>query len=572
MTKRLILFCAILSALAAQAAGGTFRRPLERVTSMDPATAEGVPSIRAMGLAYETLLEYDYRARPYALLPAGAAAMPEISPDGKVYTFRLRPEARFHPDPCFGFEADGSPKGRQVTAADYVFAFKRLADRKLASSATWMVEDILGMKAFSEASAGKDPTDYAREVPGLRALDPLTLRIELKRPFMQFIWYLPLHHLAATPPEAVAFHGEDLSRHTVGSGPYILASWRRDHEMVFERAPGWWGWREGQAAFDPAGAEKPFDRIVYSVINDASTQWLMFLKGEVDFLGDIARDNWEVVVDSSNRLFPELAARGIALYSTPTLETYFIGLNMDDPILGPNKPLRQALACAFNFDRWHAFFNGRAQKLTTIAPPHIKDALSEPFPYDFNLALARELMVKAGYPGGIDPATGRRLALTLDIGRASQSAREMAELLASFFNEIGIDLRLEFNNWPAFLKKLNNRQAQLFNIGWVGDYPDIATFAQPLLSQNVSPGANRVNYTNPRVDRLYETAIATADPAAQTAAWTELQRIIAEDCPRIHTHYFIEYTLAHKRVLNYLPHNFPYGMEKYLRHREGAPQ
>lgn len=568
-------FCMVLFCMAgAWCAWGeaTFRRPMERVTSMDPATCEGVPSLRAVGLAYEALLEYDYHARPYALQPSGAVEMPEITEGGKVYTFRLRPESRFHPDPCFGFDADGKPKGRQVTAADYVFAIKRLGDRKNASSASWMIEEILGMKAFSEASTGKDPTDYTREVPGLRAIDDLTLRIELERPFVQFLWYLPLHHFAAVPPEAETFYGQNLSRHTVGAGPYILKSWRRDHEMVFERARDWWGWREGQAAFDPAGAERPFDKIIYSVINDASTQWLMFLKGEVDFLGTISRDNWDVIVDSNNQLFPELAARGIVLYSTPTLETFFIGINMDDPLLGKNKALRQALTCAFNFDRWYAFYNGRAQKLTTIAPPHLSGALEGPFAYDFNLELARELMVKAGYPGGTDPATGRRLVLTLDIGRASQDARESAELIASFFNEIGVDLRLEFNNWPAFLKKIANRQSQMFILGWVGDYPDIATFSQPLITQNVSPGANRVNYSNPRADALYEAAVSTGNPEKQKAAWHEFQEIIREDCPRIHTHFFIEYTLAHKWVLNYLPHNFPYGMERFYRYREGAPR
>ena len=78
-------------------------------------------------------MEYDYTARPYRLVPAAAEAMPEVSEDGTTYTFRLR-EAYYATDPCFG-----QGKRRQVLAADFVYGWKRLADRRLGGSGEWLV-------------------------------------------------------------------------------------------------------------------------------------------------------------------------------------------------------------------------------------------------------------------------------------------------------------------------------------------------------------------------------------------------------------------------------------------------
>jgi ABC-type oligopeptide transport system substrate-binding subunit len=187
---------ALLLALCASAAAGqepaVFRRSLDRVASLDPAQAASVYAGRAVGLVYETLVEYDYAARPYRLIPGLAEALPEVANEGRVYTFRLVTNAWFDADLCFGLVGDGRetrPMRRQVLARDVVFSLKRLADAKLASSGAWLVKDqILGMRAFAERSAGGAPTDYSLHVEGLRALDDRTVRIELVRPSSEFVW------------------------------------------------------------------------------------------------------------------------------------------------------------------------------------------------------------------------------------------------------------------------------------------------------------------------------------------------------------------------------------------------
>lgn len=545
----------------AKAEGPTFRRAQPSINTLDPAHGSDTSVNSAMSLIFQPLLEYDYTARPYRLIPGAATAIPTPEADGKTYIFKLR-EAYYVDDPCFG------GKRRKVTAHDFVYGWKRLADRQVGGSGEWLISGIKGMSDFAEASSGEAPTDYTREVAGLKALDNETLRVELERPSNQFLYFLTMCYMAPVPEEAVAYYGQrGLAEHPVGAGAYKLRSWWRGYEMIFDRNPEWHGW-EG---LDPQAAEQPFETIRYPIVKDASTQWLMLLTGQLDFLEQIDRNNMDIAIDPDMGLSPALKARGIQLFTSPTLKLYYLGINMDDPVLGKNKALRQAINAAFDTARWETYYRGRVRALNTIAPPHLQDALQSPFPYAFNTEKARQLMVEAGYPGGINPATGKPLVLTVEVGNATQDTTESMELVASFLSSIGIKLEISVNTWQAMLEKVRLRQAQLFLMGWVGDYPDIETFMQLFLSRNQSPGPNRSNYVNPEVDRYYDIAVASQNPAEITTCWEKVQQIVLEDCPWVLLHYALDFSLVNERVLNYQPHNFPYGMEKYYRVRVTPP-
>ncbi|MDD4018951.1 MAG: peptide ABC transporter substrate-binding protein, partial [Kiritimatiellae bacterium] len=123
----------------------------------------------------------------------------------------------------------------------------------------------------------------------------------------------------------------------------------------------------------------------------------------------------------------------------------------------------------------------------------------------------------------------------------------------------------QYHNWPTFLRRVSSRQSQMFRVGWVGDYPDAENFLQLFYSKNVSPGPNRVNYVNPAFDRLYEAACGTADAAGRNLYWAQAQEMIREDCPWIFLSFPKAFSLCNKGVLNYVPSDFPYGTEKYLR-------
>ena len=490
--------------LAVIALASVFVRPLDRVASMDPAQCQSVYDSKAVQLVYETPLCIDYRARPYRLVP-GACDLPEVSADGLVYVFRIR----------------GGGDGAAPDAHDVVRSLERLRDPGIVSPNGW----------------------YLKSVDTIRALDDRTVEIRMKRRQHVFPWIMAMSGCGIMLPDGS------------GTGPFELIRWRKNHEMVFRRRK-----RPGGT---PSGG---FDEVRFLVIDDMSTQWLMFLKGELDILGEISQDNWDAVVDRDGRLSPELARAGVVMHSMPTLSIMYIGVNMRDPVLGGNRKLRQALNAAFDFGRWNRFYCDRAVEAGGPVPPTVAAALpAETFRYRFDLALAKRLVAEAGYPDGIDPKTGRRLVLTVSLGRASQDARERAELMASFYERIGIRLETRFYTWEAFMKAVNEGRTQMYQMGWVGDYPDAENFLQLFHSSNVSPGANHSCYVNPEYDRAYDAAMAAESEEERNRFWRECQEIVREDCPWIFTHVPKSNSLVRPTVGDYIPSDFPYGQEAFLK-------
>jgi ABC-type transport system substrate-binding protein len=239
---------------------------------------------------------------------------------------------------------------------------------------------------------------------------------------------------------------------------------------------------------------------------------------------------------------------------------------MEDPLLGSNRKLRQALNAAFDSARWCAFLRGRATPANGPVPPNVAGAVTNALPYGRGIDTARRLLAEAGFPNGRDPATGRRLRLSLDLGKTTQEMRESTELLVAFMDAVGVELVPEYSNWPSFLKKISDRRSQLFRIAWVGDYPDAENFLQLFYGPNASPGPNRCNYSNPKFDELYRTAMSTADEGERLAAYRELQEIVREDSPWIFLNFATSASLCNPSVKGFVPHDFPYGAEKHLRH------
>jgi len=410
---------------------------------------------------------------------------------------------------------------RRGPAAPVAAAINRLCNPDEVSPNAWMVKDL----------------------ESVRVVDQSNVEVRLKRRAHFFPWLMAMPAMAIVGPD-----GE-------GSGPYRLSHWRKNHEMVFTRR-------------SPA-AGAGFDEVKYLVVDDLSTQWLMFLKGEVDMLGEISRDIWDSIVRADGSLNPELAAKGIRLNSSPSLNVMYIGINMRDKTLGTNRKLRQALNAAFDYPAWERLHNGRIRAGDGPVPPGIGGRLETPFPYAYNLDLAKRLLAEAGYPDGVDPKTGRRLVITLSIGRPNQESREAGDLMAAFYNKIGVRLELQFLTWDAFLRAVREGHAQLFRIGWVADYPDAQNFLQLFHSSNLSPGPNRSCYSNPEFDREYDAAMDEPDEERRNAHWRRCQEIVREDCPWVFTHFNSDYSLTRSRVGNYVPSAFPYGKEREYTVEEG---
>ncbi|MHC5157000.1 MAG: ABC transporter substrate-binding protein, partial [Planctomycetota bacterium] len=196
-----------------------------KVQTLDPADVGDTASHGVCSEFYESLYTYHYLKRPHEIIPDLAAAMPDVSTDGTVYRIPIKQGVYFHDDRCF---PDG--KGRLLTAHDFVYAFKRIANVKVQSK-SWYIFDgrVVGLDAFREYSkdCAKGEVDYGRPVEGLVAEDDLTLVIKLNRPWPQLIYWLAFLPTAPMAKEAVDYYKDDIVKHPVGTGPYILQQWHR---------------------------------------------------------------------------------------------------------------------------------------------------------------------------------------------------------------------------------------------------------------------------------------------------------------------------------------------------------
>src|SRR5947208_3836171 len=198
-------------------------------TSFDPQFASDAASDGVIANIYEAMLDYDYLARPVKVVPRTLEAMPVIEDGGMTYICRVRKGIYFTPDPAF----KGKP--RELTAADYAYAIKRLLDPAVKSPWIWLVEGKIAGSVEAIATATKTGRfDYDAALPGLEVVDRYTLKIRLSQPDLRFIYALAVSNVAAVAREVVDAYGADFGAHPVGTGPYMLGSYQRSSKIMLD--------------------------------------------------------------------------------------------------------------------------------------------------------------------------------------------------------------------------------------------------------------------------------------------------------------------------------------------------
>lgn len=567
----LLLVATLLSAgpactrRGADDAGAQVHRAMlgDDLKSLDPAVPYDEISLRVAGQIHETLYQYDYLSETYRLVPLLAADQPRISKDRLTMTIPVRTDVRFQADPAFK-TADG--KGRLLTAHDFVYAWKRIAQPRLQSQGWWIFEGrVRGMDALRErlakaATAEERAQALAEPVEGLRAIDDRTLEIRLTRPYPQLPHALAMSFTAPMAREVVEAYADETGAvhdRAVGTGPFRLERWDRGHRVRLARNPDFHpdfypvkadpALRERGLLAD-AGKPLPFlDAIEFRIIKESQPAWLSFLKGELDALG-IPKDNFAQAVDAQGALRPELAAKNIALTVEPSVTFWFVSFNQKDPLLGRNRALRQALSSAIDREEWiDVFTNGRGRKMTSALPPGVADRpKGAALKYDFDLVRAKALLKQAGYPEGKGLPE-----LRFDLRGADSTSRQMGEFFARQFARVGVKLTPVYNSFPAFLDKAKRGDLQVFLGGWTMDYPDAENVYQLLYSRNAAPGPNDANFANAEYDRLYER-MAVLEPGAERAALiAKLDALVQEEVPWAFGYSSTAYSLRHPWLKNF---------------------
>src|SRR5438552_17226071 len=189
-------------------------------TGFDPQAISDLYSGTVVQAVFETLLTYDYLARPAKLIPMAAEALPQVTDNGKTYTFKVRKGIHFTPDAAF------KGQKRELTAEDFIYSLKRLIDPKLRSPWAWLVEDkIVGLDELAEAAKKGAKFDYDKKIPGLEAVDRYTLRIRLKQTDFNLPFVLAHEPTSAVAREVIEKYADDSGRampNPHGPGRFLL--------------------------------------------------------------------------------------------------------------------------------------------------------------------------------------------------------------------------------------------------------------------------------------------------------------------------------------------------------------
>src|SRR4051812_29498920 len=187
MLRHALLPSAVLAAVPLCAAAGpqkVFRYAIEVAeTNFDPQFINDVYSNIACQAMFDAPLRYDYLARPIRMKPNTLTAMPEVSADGKTYTFHVKAGIYFADDPAFG------GKKRELVAADYIYSLKRILDPKVRASQIAEIEPyVVGAEEAAVAARKSSRFDYEAPIEGLKVLDRYTFQVKLKEPTYVFLY------------------------------------------------------------------------------------------------------------------------------------------------------------------------------------------------------------------------------------------------------------------------------------------------------------------------------------------------------------------------------------------------
>jgi ABC-type transport system substrate-binding protein len=540
-------------------------------SGLDPAVGSNLETLSLLENLFDPLLHYDYLARPVKLQGNTATGMPEVSADGKTYTFHIRPGIYFTADPAF------KGKKRELTAQDYVYSLKRLYDPTLKSPWAYLFDGkLVGDQAL------KSSFNIDTNIPGLQAVDRYTLRIRLNEVDNNFLFYMAMPATSVVAREVIEAYPGQAGNHPVGTGPFMVGEWKHSDRIVLLANPDSTAIFHATPGNDPAdkaidaaleGKRLPrVDRVEVKIAEEFQGRMLGFLNGEYDYLEQVPESMTDMVIQNG-KLKPELAARGMQLTRFPVLQTYYMWMNMEDPVIGGDAPekiaLRRAIAMSYNSLEDIALLKkGFAIRAESPLPPGVlgyDPNYRSPVPYD--PALANALLDRYGY-GKRDPdgfrrqPNGQPLTLTMS-SEATVEHRLRDEFWRKCLNSIGVRVVFKSDKKSEIIKASRLGKVQMFETNWVADFPDGDNFYQLFYG----PNAGRANYARfnlPAYNQRYEAAHQLTDGPARDKLYFEMNQLIHAYNPWVTLTQLLSADIRQTWLKNYKRHPVELTQWRYL--------
>lgn len=451
--------------------------------SLDPATVVGQPDGRVVLSCFEGLTRYnEVDASPEPAL----ADKWEISSDGRIYTFHIRPKALW---------SNGDP----ITAEDFVYSWLRVLDPATAGD---YAGNLYYIKNAEEYNTGKikDP-----KLVGVKALDPHTLRVELVNPTAFFL------DLCAFPTQAVV-HRKTIEKYgdrwlnarpVPVSGAYQLLAWRLNDKIRVRKNPLYWD-----------AANVHCNVVDFLPVNMTATALDLFLTGRADII-------WDKEVVPSELV--DVVRKRPDFHPFDYLGTYFYRYNVTRKPFDDLR-VRQALALAVDKKSIVERITRGGELAASFFVPAGIPHYHSPEGLGYDPELARKLLKEAGFENGHG---FRRFDYMFNASRDNEKIA--VEMQAMWRRELGIEVELKAVEWKVWLKMQSDLDFDLSRSSWIGDYTDPNTFMDMFMSDNPN---NRTGWKNPRYDALMRQANATADLDSREKLLQQAElMLIKEDLP-----------------------------------------
>ena len=428
----------------------------------------------------------------------------DVSNDGLTYTFHLRENAKFH---------DGKP----VTAQDFKWSLERATDPQTAAPVVdQYLGDIVGAKERLKGDAS--------ELAGVRVIDDHTLAITIDASKSYFLAKLT-YPTAFVLDKANVESGRRWFRTPNGTGPFKLSEYVPGERLILTRN-------------ELFHLGPPFLESVRFILS-GGTAMLMYENDEIHLTG-VGLADLDLILDPNNPLNTELQR------APPSFSTSYIGMNVNDPPLDDPK-VRQALNYAIDKEAISRdVMAGLVVPAKGILPPAFPGYNPNLRGYDYDPERARLLMNESKY--GDDLENLPPIILTTAGSFGTQLTLDMEIILEMWDQNLGIKVEILQTEFGTYLQDLVKRRFQMFDIGWIADYPDPENFLDILFHSESSN--NHTGYNNPEVNRLLEEARVEQDEAVRFALYHEIEQMIIEDAPWIPLWYAGEQYVLVKPYVN----------------------
>jgi peptide/nickel transport system substrate-binding protein len=458
--------------------------------SLDPALAYTSNSWEPLWLVYTPPLTYRRaEGREGAeLIPGAAEALPEISSDGKTYSFTIRKGLKY---------SDGTP----VKASDFEHAVKRVLNME--SGGTYLFEGIDGATEYIEA--GNADGDIA----GIEADDKTgEVTVKLTAPDGSFSNVLATTFAGLVPGDTPF---ENMTKDPPpGVGPYEIAKSIPNREFVMQQVKG----------FDiPDIPKGNVETITTEIVKSPARQAQDVIAGKLDYMQDAPPTD----------LTAEIKARYSDRYKQwPTLSSYYFFLNQQLPPFD-DKKVREAVNMAIDSTAIARLFGGRLKPTCNLIPPGIPgNEERDPCPFGDpdgpgDLDKAKQLVDEAG-------AKGEQVTV---YANSDTNRPQIGEYYTGLLNDIGLDAKLRVIDGAVYFNTIGNAKtkAQTGLANWFADFPHPGTFLQQIDGTSIEPtnNPNPGNVDDPEINEQTAALMKETDLPAVADRWAALdQRAVDE--------------------------------------------